>query len=313
MKMIARHQVPLQPLGPAVLRHRTIVWRGERELLAIDADGARTIHADWPLDYHELTPDGRYLLARGDEGRRAQVWEIRSGRRMLELLGDEVRPHSLRANLGTVGDCTYAFAFRWPRRHELALLAVHDGAQRGWLVASGMIAFRIERVIPLGGDWLGVHGFRDGEYSDTVVAIPGRAALDDYDVLQAALLQQPRVWEWGHRVTIGPAEPGRAVIYRDAEWEDDDRPDDPDEAFRGIQILDLPTRKIVERIPHDERVPNLATIGASSEVIAIEMGGHVNVVDRASGAVRRVDALALDPYRLEVAVADGEHVVIAAL
>jgi hypothetical protein len=313
MKELLRYHVPLLPAGPAVLRHQTIAWRGERELVLIDADGARTIAADWPLDYHELTPDGCYLLARGDEGRRAQVWETGSGRRMLELSGDEVRPESLRASLGAIGGDTYAFVFSWPRRHQLALLSLDDGKQRGWLSTSAMSAFRVERVIPLGGDWLGIHGYRDGEYSDTVVAIPAQGSLDDYDVLQAALLEQPRIWQWGHRVAIGPAEPGRAVVYRDAEWDDENRPDDPDEAFRGLEIRDLAARKVVERIPHDDQVPNLATIGASPTAIAIEMGGHVNVVTRPNGEVRRVDALALDPYRLEVASADGEHIVITTL
>lgn len=314
MKEIVRYHVPLLPTGPAELRHRAIVWRGERELVVIDADGIRTIAADWPLEYHEVTPDGRHLLARGDGGRCAQVWELRSNRRLLEIVGDEARRQSLRASLGPIGDDTYAFVFRWSRRYELALLTVSDGEQRGWLSASGMIAFRIERVIPLGGDWLGVHGHRDSEYSDTVVPIPALASLDDYDVLQSALRQQPRIWEWGYRVAIGPAEPGRAVVYRDAEWEDDDRPDDPDEAFRGLQIWDLSTRKIIERIPHDEPVPNMATIGASATAIAIDMGGRVHVVARPGGGViRSVDALALDPYRLEVAIVDGEHVVIGAL
>jgi hypothetical protein len=314
MREIVRHHLPLRPTTPAVLRHQTIVWRGEDELTVVDAGGARSIAADWKLEHHELTPDGHYLLARGDDGKRAQVWDLSNDRRVLALVGDEGRRQSLRASLGTIDGDTYVFITSWTRRHALVLRSLRDGNQQAWLSTSGMIGFGVERVVPLGGDWLAVHGHGDGEYYDTVVAIPARESLTDVEVLQTALRERPGIKEWGYRVAIGPAEPGRAVVYRDAEWDDDDRPDDPDEGFRGLEIWDLAAREIVERIPHDERVPNGATIGASAPKIAIDMGGHVDVVARpAGGVIRSVDALALDPYRLEVALTDGEHVVIAAL
>jgi hypothetical protein len=310
---LGRHALRPWPSGPAVLRNRTIAWRGERELTVLTGGDLRVLGADWSIEHHELTPDGRYLLARGDDGRRAQIWDASSGQRVHAVVGVETRRQSLRASLGAIAGEPHVFVASRARYYELALVALRDGEQHGWLSTSGMIGFIIERVIPLADDWLAVHGHSDGDQFDTVVTIPAAASLADSEVLQTALRERPSVKEWGYRLAIGPAEPGRAVVYRDAEWEDDDRPDDPDEAFRGLAIWDLAAGRVVQRIPYDAPVANLATIGAGPASIAIEGSGGVEVVARGDGAVRRVAAFAFDPYRLEIARADGDEVVIAAL
>jgi hypothetical protein len=314
VRELGRHALRPRPAGPAVLCNRTLVWRGERALTVLDGGSARVIAADWDLEHHELTPDGRYLLARGDDGRRVGVWDVRSGHRILDVPGDGARRRSLRASVGAIAGEPHAFVASRARPRALTLVRLRDGEPRGWLSTSGMVGFGVERVIPLAGDWLAVHGHGDAEPFDTVVAIPAGAVLDDVEALQAALREHPSVKEWGYHLAIGPAGPGCAVVYRDAEWSyDDDRPENPDEAFRGLAIRDLAAGRVLQRFSYDGPVSNLATIGADAAAIAIAGDGYVDVVARDGGAVRRIAAFALDPHRLEVARLDGDEIVIAAL
>jgi hypothetical protein len=296
------------------LRARTAAWRRANSLLVVDEDGARSLDADWSVERHELSADGQFILALGDDSKRAQIWETKSGRRVLTLAGDLERRQSLLVDIGAIDAEPYAFVYVRKRPKSLSLVALADGRERAWLSTSGMIALLVDRVISLEPRWLAVRGHGDGEGYDTIVAIPARESLSDTQVLQTALLDHPRIKEWGYRVAVGPAGAGQVVIFRDPEWDDaDGPPDDPHEAFAGFLVFDLASTLVVERIAYGGKVPDGATIGADRSCIAVETGDGVDVITRATGNRESVDALALDPYRLELLRRDGDALVIARL
>lgn len=300
------------PVGTAVLRSRTLVWRQERTLTAVDASGARTLLADWDIYSHELTPDGRFVLALGDDAKRGAVWDVRTGRRVLDIDGDLEHRQSLRAGLVTIDD--ELFSFVNVRNKDTSIKAVHDGTERGWLATTGMFWFHVMSVVPIDEYWLAIQGYHDGEARDQIVVFPAAEALLDPMVLYEALYEDLHIREWGCRAAVGPAGPGSAVIFRDPEWdEDDEPPDDPLETFHGLMVWDLDASQVTQRIAYDGEVKDGATLGADAERIAVDVGGQVDVVLRASGEVRRMDAIALDPYRLEVAKVEGETITIAGI
>jgi hypothetical protein len=299
------------PTGAAVLRSRTVVWREQQALIVVDASGVRTIPHDWDLYSHEVTPDGRFVSALGDDGKRAAVSETRTGRRLLDLVGEKERRQSLRASLASIGNELLVFVAH--RNKDISILAVHDGTERGWISTTGMIWFHVLRIVPLDGRWLAVHGYHDGEGRDTIVAIPAIQALQDPMFLYGALTERPSVKEWGYRIAVGPAGPGRAVFFRDPQWGDDEPVDDPAESFHGLVVWDLESKRVVQRISYRGKVEDGATLGADGERVAIEAGGHIDVVARSTGEVRQIEADALDPYRLEVVRAQGETITVAKL
>lgn len=269
-------------------------------MIVVDRAGSRVIPIDWNLYRHHLTPDGRYLLVLGDDARRAQVLEVRSGRRVLEVLGDETRRHSLRIGLGEIAGEMFAFVASRAKPNLLSVVSVRDGTRQGWLSTSGMIGFAVDRVVPLASGWIGFQGHGDGEQYDTVVAVPAPSMLGDVEALQTAL-REPRVKAWGYRVGIGPMTDGCTVTFRDPEWDPADPPDDPAEAFTGLLVHEPASGRLIERIAYDGPVENGVTLGGDDTRIAVEIGGGVDVVARGEGTVTRISAVALDPYRLEVA------------
>jgi hypothetical protein len=183
----------------------------------------------------------------------------------------------------------------------LSLIRVSDGTKQGWLSTAGMIWFKVEQVSPLQPSWLAVQGFIPGEYYDTIVVIRADEVLGDVEVLQTALRELPSVKEWGYRIAVGPVGPTSAVLFRDPEWDEQEPPDDPNEAFRGLVIWDLAACRVIQRIEYDGDLQSGATLGGDEHTIAIQARDHVDLVARATGAVQRVEAIALDPFSLEVA------------
>lgn len=189
---------------------------------------------------------------------------------------------------------------------DIIINDLRDGSTRGWLGITGYVWMQISRVIGLGPKWLAVVGHTVGEGYDTVRVLPARDALDNSMAI-IATLRGPAVKQWGYSVAVGPLSDDGAVIFRDPEWsEDDEAPDDPAAAFCGLVLYDLSRGEICERIPH-EAIPTGATIGGDATRVAIEHADHVELIARGTGgATRTVEAIALDPFRMEVArVVDG--------
>src|SRR5436190_2424594 len=99
-----RYPLPVPALvGVPALRARTLVWREECRLVFAGPRGAHIVEVEWPIERHQLSPDGRYVLALGDDGKRAAIRATEGGRRILDLVGNPAQRQSLRAGLAPVG------------------------------------------------------------------------------------------------------------------------------------------------------------------------------------------------------------------
>jgi hypothetical protein len=281
-------------------------------VIILDDRGTHTVVTEWDVNSLELTRDGAFVLASGDDAKRAAVWEVRTGRQVFEAVGDLGRRQSLRAGLGVFGDELYVFSYVYSR--NISVFRVRDAVECGWMATTGMFWYHVSRMFALDENWLAVHGYHDGEGRDTIVAVRALEALRDPMVLYGALFENPSVREWGYRSAVGPAGPGHAVIFRDPEWEDDDPPDDPTEAFRGLVVWDLDRQQVIQRLDYDGDVEREAPIGADAHRVALmRRDGSIDVVLREDGSVHRVGGMTLDPFRLEVAQVDAKRVSIVRL
>lgn len=300
--------LPRTPGEAPCLRNRVLATRFETRLWVADGGRGLALNVGWPIDRHELSVDGAYLFALGDRGQRGAVWQVSTGRCVLEILGASVRTQSLRASLATIGDSPYCLAST--RQGALVAHALTDGGRPGWQNLSGWVAFYVERAVPLGGDWLAIHGSRHAEQYYTAAIVPTRELLDDTEVLQTALRERPAMVSWGYEIAVGPAGPEQAVMLKDPSWDDDDRPDDPDEATRGFLFWDLASGRVVERLPYAGEIPNAGTIAATARHAAIARADSLELIERGSGASSTIEALAFDPYRFEVARATSRGTVV---
>ena len=298
MKELYRYSRAGFPDGPLVHRGSVVACRFGREVAIVDAQGVRRVVAEWHIDHCELSPDGRYLLARGDQGKRCAIWETGTCTRAVELVGDPARRESVRASLVMVADETFAFVATTARPNIISQYSLASAVEVAWLSTQGLMAFQTDRVISLTGAWIGAHGHLDGEHYDTVVAVD--LSSKDPESLQTALRERPSIKEWGYKLAIGPAGDRGVVVFRDAEWEDGDEPD-PDEAFRGIELWDLATTGIIQRISHEGPLAVGGSIGANATIVALEAPDHVALVSRATQESTPIDGAVLDPYALTVA------------
>jgi hypothetical protein len=301
--IVTEYSLPQPPAGVPLLRSGTIVWRDDRHLTVVSDSGRVVISAEWTADSHELTPDGRFVLALGDDGRRGAVWETHSGRCLYQFDSGNQTRQSLRAGLVAAGGELMVFVA--PSNRPVSIRTVSDGKQRGWLSTTAMIWFHVSRVFSLDERSIAIAGYFDSEAKDTLVSIPVPEALKDPMSLYSVLTGGTRLCEWGYRAAIGPAGLGRAVTFRDPEWEEDDEEEEPGQSFRGLSIWELEPHRVVHRIAYDSEVTSGATIGADDRRIAVEVGSRIDVVSRETGLVESVDAAALDPYQLVALRVEG--------
>lgn len=293
-----------------VLRSHVAVWREENALTVVGPSGSRSVVTDWKIDSHELTPDGQFVLALGDDGQRGAVWKTSTGQKLLDLVGQEGRRQSLRAGLVTIQD--ELFALVAVRNKEVLVVSARDGRERGWIATTGMLWFHVVHIFQLDPVWLVLQGYHDGEARDWIVAVRGNDTLEDTMLLYRALVEHEGVSQWGYRLAVGPAGAGQAVTARDPEWADNEPPDDPNESFHGLEIWDLASSQVVQRLAYEGNFETYAAIGADSTKVAIA-GSHIDLVDRETAVVKSVEGGTLDPYRLECARIKGDTITITKL
>jgi len=294
--------------APAELRAGVIAWRHDRRLVVATSGAVRTLAAEAVLDHHALSVDGRYLIAREVGGRRATVWDAATGDRVLALESESRQPHTLRASLGELAGEPIVFVYDHGRK-DLVLRSLVDGGERGWWSTSGYTGFRVESVTAIEPGWVGTLGHRDGEQYDTMVVT---RATTHAVVLQNGLAEPGHAQVWGYKVAVGPAGAGQVVLYRNPEWEPDDEPEGPDETLVGFAIYDLASATVLQRLTHEQPVANAVALGADADRIVVAVPQGVRVIDRATAASRELPAIALDPYRLQIArLIEGQVEIVA--
>jgi hypothetical protein len=310
--IVARYTISFPQSGQTpVLRSRTVVAAGEQALIVVSPGNTRTIPVDWAVDKFELTPDGEFVLALGDDMKRGAVWETRTGRKVIELTGAEGQRQSLRAGLVMIQEelCVLVAV----KNKDIVILSATDGAERGWIATTGMIWFHFEGVIQLDPNWICITGYHDGESRDQIAAMQTSDLLQDPMALYSALVERATVSQWGYEIAAGPAGGGHAVVVRDPEWNNEEPSLDLAESFRGIEIWDLKSNEVVQRINYSDEFDSRAVIGADNTRVVIQSHGHVHVIARENGDVTSVEGMALDPYSLELATIQEDTISIAKL
>ncbi|HVV86512.1 MAG TPA: hypothetical protein VHE35_25820 [Kofleriaceae bacterium] len=295
------------------LRGGVLATRRDEGVHVVGRGAARDLVPGWPIDRHELSADGQHLVVIGDRGRRLMAWDVATGGCVLDVFSGTDRAESVRGGVVTIAGKPRCLAEIEPTM--LAIYTLGVAGRTAWQNLTGWVAFSVERVVPLDDGWLAVHGSGHAEQYYTVVIVPGAALLDDTERLQDDLRRRGSMRAWGYDLAVGPAGPRRAVVLKDPGWSEDnpaDPADGPDEALRGFQVWDLATSTVIERVPYDGDIANAGVIGARDGTFVIARAGGVDVVDRA-GQVRRLDGLAFDPHRFELAHQRGARIVIEPL
>lgn len=290
-----------------LLRSRTVLSREDQSLTVIDSGGTRTIQTDWPIDTQELSMNGQFLLVLGDDWRRGAVWDTHTGEKVIDLAGEEGRRQELKAGLAIIEATLFIFV---ALRNKSVRILTGEGTQHGWLGTTGLLWFHVQHVVQLGADWICITGYNDGESFDNIIAVRTVEALRDPMLLYVALVEKEHVTQWGHRIAVGPAGKDQAVVVRDP-GEPDEEPDNPDEFFRGLEIWDLSSAKVLERINYAEEFDNDITIGADQGRVALATADYLRLVERNTGIITRHAGGAFDPYNFEIARIDGETITIS--
>lgn len=304
-------RLPLPPdvrSGPLILRAGRLAHCQGRTITVIDDAGVRSLDAPWDIDRCLLSADGAFATALGDEARRAVVWDSATGRQVAAFAGLEGRRHSLRIGVTTCGADPCALVAVW--NQPISVVGLRNGQELSRVATIALVWFHVTNFIEFSSQWVGVQGYLDGEQYDSILAIPSAGMLSDTDALQAAVTDPVAVREWGYKIAAGPVGNSHAVFYRDPEWDDDDPPDDPAESFRGFVIWNLAEKRVEQRIAHKCDVASAGAIGGDGDRIAIATAGRVNLVRRATGETRSIEAIALDPYRLEIARIEADGIII---
>ncbi len=251
--------------------------------------------------------NGQFLLVLGDDWRRGAVWDTHTGEKVIDLAGEEGRRQELKAGLAIIEATLFIFV---ALRNKSVRILTGEGTQHGWLGTTGLLWFHVQHVVQLGADWICITGYNDGESFDNIIAVRTVEALRDPMLLYVALVEKEHVTQWGHRIAVGPAGKDQAVVVRDP-GEPDEEPDNPDEFFRGLEIWDLSSAKVLERINYAEEFDNDITIGADQGRVALATADYLRLVERNTGIITRHAGGAFDPYNFEIARIDGETITIS--
>jgi hypothetical protein len=300
MSEMLRLSIPGTAPRALALRAGRLAYAEERSVLIVDRHGTRHIRAAWAVDDCQLAANGQFVAAIGDDGKRAAVWNAETGERLHEATGLPHRRQSLRAGvaLADVEPVMLVAPFNQP----ISIVALRDGRERTRLATIGSVWFHALGFVELDPGWIAVRGHLDGEQYDSVAVISWAKAMSDVDSLQVAMTERETPKEWGYQLAIGPAGQDRAVFFRDAEWGNDDPPDDPAESFCGFVIWDLRTKTVEQRIPLQQAMIRTPTaVGADAGRVAIAIDQSIVIIDRKTATMTSTAALALDPYRMEAA------------
>lgn len=270
-----------------------------------------SVIAPWPIWSCELSCDGSHALALSEDGREGRVWTTDTGGVVRDLEGDVSR-HSLRAGFATIDGRLFVVADS--RRRSLSLVPIDSASDGAAINLSGLATFRLERVVDLGAGFIGLHGSRHAEQYYTGAVLPGRSLLSDTEALQSVLRSSLAPWWWGYELAIGPGPSGQVVVAKNPEWDaDQGAPERLDEDLRGFVFWDPTLARVVDRLPWHGPIPNAGTIGADADRIAIERRDGVELISRATGESRVIEAIALDPYRMVIARRRGGGVEVVAI
>jgi hypothetical protein len=174
-------------------------------------------------------------------------------------------------------------------------------------------SFFPRNFVQLPGERVSLVGSFFGDPYDAALTISLNDLFHNPEAIQQAVGTKAPVWDRAIDLAVGPCEPNAAVVFRDPE--DTETPDDDDEDiedlpdvynFNGIYIRDLDTGAVIERHSYERR-EGIAQIAATSDLIAVQLRGGLDIINRTTGATKNVPKAILDVSGLQVARLDNNN------
>jgi hypothetical protein len=275
---------------------------------------------DAPVQWLKVAPDGRsvivgrsvFVSAKYD--RRHWYWRKGAG-------------HSLMATV-TGSQNHFNCGFAVANGEVITLVAQHDGAQNGILSGfadDGSARFTADlgyrssclphKFVQLPGGRLTLIGRINGDPTFTAVTVSIDRLINDPEAVLQAIWEREPFYDHSWHLSVGPCGPDAAVAARDPDGQekDEDYYEEADDTygFTGVYMRNLDTGAMVEQYPYKGDVGRIA---ATTDLIAVEVAGGIDIIQRGSGAVRQIRraAAALDIYALEAAwIEENGHIQIA--
>jgi hypothetical protein len=241
-----------------------------------------------PVTRLSISPDGSRALIYGEHARYVWLWEVEHGPRLLATATGS------RDMFG----CGFALV-----GGELLTLIAQGGILRGVGVdrlhrfstnLRTPHSFDPRRFVSLPGGRLTLVGGFFSDPLDTAVTVAIEALRVNPNAVQDAIRQKLPISDRAVDLAVGPCPPDAAVVLRDPE--DNEIPDDEEAAeelgdvenFAGIYIRQLPTARLVQRIPYRGRGGSGSGIVGTDRYVALEVPGNVDVLDRATCTLHSV-------------------------
>jgi len=260
-----------------------------------------------PIQWLEVSPDGRSVLMYADRGTR--IWRWRDGLGVEQFLEA--------SNSRDILGCGF-FALNG----SIVTLVSKDRTLRG-LAPEGRELFACNLRSPhsfiprsfsqLPGNRLALTGFFFSDPYDVAITVSLDELSRTSEAVQHAIAAQAPVRDRAVHIAVGPCHPAAAVVLRDpgdteVRGEDDDDEDRGDvENFTGVYIRDLDSGALIERHPYAGSAVSGSSIAATEDWIAVQVVGGVDMIPRGTGAVRNIPNAILDVWGLQIATVEGEQ------
>jgi hypothetical protein len=268
------------------------------------------------VNWLDVAPDGQSALIWGGWATRLWHWREGEGHRLIAV--SNTRSDEFGGGFAIIrGDVTMFIT-----QHGVLRGFATDGRERFAANVATPRNFLVLGITPLPGDRLALFGNESREPFDQVVTVFVDDLLNDPDSVQQALRLANPIRDRAVRLAVGRCDPDSAVIYRDPE--DEEIPDDDEDLeelgdvgnFTGVYIRNLDSGTLIERISYSGPARSGERIVAIPRFVALEVRDGIDLINRGSGEVHEIRALAatldVNSMRAALLVEDG-HVEIRSI
>lgn len=169
-------------------------------------------------------------------------------------------------------------------------------------------AWNCHRFTTLAGRHIAITGNLFSDPLDMIITVALQDLLRDSLTVQRAIEEGRMVHDRAEKLLVGSGPDATAVVIRDPGDEEplEDKDDDTSDvwALRGYYVRGLSDARLVGQGNYRGAFEKQAAVVATDRVVAIEVAGSVDVIDRRDSTVSRIrgDLVALDPVNARVGV-----------
>jgi len=167
----------------------------------------------------------------------------------------------------------------------------------------------------LPGNRLALTGFFFSDPHDVAITVSFDELARTSEAVQHAIAAHAPVRDRAVHIAVGPCHPAGAIVLRDPEdtevRDDEDNEGDDEhtdvENFTGVYIRDLDSGALTERHRYGGAAVSGSSIAATEYWIAVQVAGAVDMIQRGTGAARRIPKAILDVWGLQIATVEGDE------